>query len=153
MKLEASDFESVEDFPLKWRWTDPRWNKLPDENLDRVRPLTITKAAEMNTLSTQFISNIGLLDSSFTVINRFETAADEEATGVWLRARFDDGIQEVIISWDERLAVLTDWSIFQIFWDDFCYPASDNVTIFPITVEWMLFYSHDEYFEFGRMNK
>jgi len=46
------------------------------------------------------------------------------------------------------LAIETTWSIFTEYWDAFCYPSSDDVTVVPVTGSWRLVYYHYEQFEF-----
>ena len=151
MKVKELDFESLEDFPLKWRWTDALWNKLPDEDLDKIRPLTSIEAAKLDEYSNEFVGDGGLLDTKFIDIDRIETSSDEETVNRWLGEKSDDNTQEIIVSWDKQLAVMIDWGTFRKYWDDFCYPASDDVAIFPTSAAWILFYFHDEYFEFGSL--
>ena len=40
-----------------------------------------------------------------------------------------DGSQTVIVHWDNTTAVETTWEVFAHYWDDFCYPSSDDVDI------------------------
>jgi len=56
----------------------------------------------------------------------------------------------VFLSWDPNVALRTPWGIFRDYWDDFCYPASDDLTITPADDSWLLFYFHEEMFEFGK---
>jgi hypothetical protein len=44
--------------------------------------------------------------------------------------------------WD--VAVLTADSVFQRYWDDFCYPSSDDVLIWPRSDAWAAVYRHEE---------
>jgi hypothetical protein len=73
-QINESEFQSLSEFPLKWRWTDSRW--------------------------------------------------------------------------DERLAICVSWGVFCQYWDDFCYPASDDVAIWPLSEEWFLIIDHSEKFFF-----
>lgn len=40
LEIKENDFRAIDLFPLKWRWTDSRWNKLPDDVLKSIQPLT-----------------------------------------------------------------------------------------------------------------
>jgi len=53
-----------------------------------------------------------------------------------------------MVSWSEDLAIQTSWDVFTEYWSDFCYPASDDVTIAPVAGDWRLKYHHYEQFEF-----
>src|SRR5262249_33656616 len=48
VNLDASDFQPMDRFSLRWRWTDPRWNELTPERLSRIRPLVASKAKEIH---------------------------------------------------------------------------------------------------------
>ena len=40
------------------------------------------------------------------------------------------------------LAICVSWGVFCEYWDDFCYPASDDVAIWSLSQEWFLIYDH-----------
>jgi hypothetical protein len=48
----------------------------------------------------------------------------------WLTNVMRSGMP-IVVSWDADTAVLTDTELFIEHWDDFCYPASDDVTVLP----------------------
>ena len=148
-EIEESDFRPINEFPLKWRWTDSRWNKLPQEALHAIRPLSESKARELCQYSLECTDHSGLMESLFERVSRIDTFDDSSDIRLWLLARTSDLNQTVAVSWDNDLAALVRWKVFCDYWDDFCYPASDDVAIFPLSGEWMLSYSHDEYFMFG----
>jgi hypothetical protein len=79
------------------------------------------------------------------------TTSDPDPVGVriWLRRVQPDLAARVYVSWDQDSAIETTWSIFTEYWDDFCYPSSDDVTVLPITGGWWLEYRHYEEFKFG----
>lgn len=147
--IEASDFRPLNEFNLKWRWTDSRWNKLPANALNSIQPLTESKAHELCQHLLAFENQSGLIESLFESIARINTSGDESEIRQWLINRSSDPNQSVVVSRDNRLAAQVKWEVFCEYWDDFCYPASDDVAIFPLSEEWMLSYSHDEYFMFG----
>jgi hypothetical protein len=53
------------------------------------------------------------------------------------------------MNWGDELAVVTAWSVFCAYWDDFCYPF-DCVLVWPESEAWALLYHPDERFYFGR---
>ena len=65
-----------------------------------------------------------------------------------LRALPIDASTEIMLSWNASTALVTDWDTFVSHWDDFCYPASDDVVIWPIVGAWTLCYHHYEVFQF-----
>ncbi len=152
-EIKEIDFLPIDSFPLKWRWTDSRWNKLPDESLNKIHPLTENKAYEVCQYSLQFQEQSGLIKSLFENIEQINTSGEESEVQSWLFSCSSNLDQTVIVSWNDRLAVLADWKVFCEYWDDFCYPASDDISIFPLSGEWMLLYWHSEYFDFGNSRK
>lgn len=151
--FEKSDFRSIESFPLKWRWTDERWNKLPDNVLNEIKPLTEPKASKICQYTLEFSDQSGLIESLFEQTEKVTSDTETSEIQRWLLTLSGELNQTVIVSWDNRLAVLVKWKVFCEYWDDFCYPSSDDIMIFPISEEWMLFYSHSEYFVFGRISE
>jgi hypothetical protein len=151
INIEESDFRSIDSFPLKWRWTDPRWNKLPDDALNSIQPLSESKSRALCQYSLAFSNQSGLIESLFDRVSRINTPGDSLEIRQWLLELSPDLNQTVVVSWDNELAALVSWRVFCEYWGDFCYPSSDDAAIFPLSGDWMLFYSHDEYFMFGRI--
>ena len=44
VNIEETDFRTLDEFPIKWRWTDSRWIKLPEAALKNIQPFTDKKA-------------------------------------------------------------------------------------------------------------
>ncbi|HEY9286212.1 MAG TPA: hypothetical protein VIP46_22360 [Pyrinomonadaceae bacterium] len=150
MQIEDTDFQPLDEFPLKWRWTDSRWNELPADALLTIQPVAESKARELLQYSLTFSDASGLFETQFEQISRVEAPANSPSVREWLLARSTDPNQMVIVSWDHHHAALVRWAVFCEYWDDFCYPASDDVTVWPPSEEWVLMYLHDEEFVFGK---
>ena len=60
------------------------------------------------------------------------------------------GDQTVIVMWEPTVAVAVPRHIFCTYWDDFCYPSSDDVRIWSISELWCLQYHHKDQLIFGR---
>lgn len=148
LQIEESDVRPLSEFPLKWRWTDSRWNELPGEVLHDIRPLAESKACELARYSSRFYGRIDSFDASPGQAALIDSSSDAVAVRRWLEERRSDPGQRVIVSWDERLAVWVSWGVFCRYWDDFCYPASDDVAVWPLGEEWFLIYDHSEKFFF-----
>lgn len=147
--LNYLDFRDLDDFPLKFRWTDEKWNVLPAEALESIWPYSDIKARSILEVSQKFGDAKGLFRSSFTRVEEFDATRDSKEVTKWLGKFISTDPLRVVVSWDHHHAVLVAWDVFCHYWDDFCYPASDDVAIFPTDVKWMLFYFHDEHFELG----
>jgi hypothetical protein len=66
--LDVCDFQPKEQFPLKWRWTDPKWNELPPEKLSRIRPLAAIKATEIHSRAMALLQGLALRRDLFSQI-------------------------------------------------------------------------------------
>jgi hypothetical protein len=155
-ELSEGDYRPLEEFRLAWRWNDPHQRVLPADVLAKVRPLTQDKAKGVyNQLGRRSLhEDEGFLPVSFRLVNKVNTSAIYP--GVvrhWLEAHIQDHDQAIIVSWEPTIAVATTADIFCRFWDDFCYPSSDDVTILPLSEDWALVYWHEEELFFGKNKK
>jgi hypothetical protein len=152
--LIPCDFDSMDRFPLRWRWTDPKWNKLPAERLEKIRPLIASRAREINERGMAFYHALERRQDLFSQILEHDDSGSvsPEAVKLWLRSLPAVEEQSVLVHWDQETAVLTNWATFCEYWDDFCYPMSD-VVIWPITEEWALRYHRAERLTFGLRRK
>jgi hypothetical protein len=139
--LLETDFVSLDDFPLRWRFERDR-RGLSTDDLSRVRPLSAAAAATVDRCATD------ACDEGWT--SRLTFRSDDAPSVVLDRLRElpPAATETVLISWDARTAAVTDWELFVAHWDDFCYPASDDVTVLPAGGEWVLCYHHYEVFQF-----
>ena len=71
----------------------------------------------------------------------------------WLTTRPVESVAAFLLSWDVETAVSTDWQTFVTHWDDFCYPGSDDLTVWSPEASWYLCYDHEEVFRFGRPDR
>lgn len=153
LKIEDKDFRSLNDFPLKWRWTDERWNKLPENALNTIQPFTDEKARELLKYSLEFGDYKGLSASSFENVSRIDASGDPAQIKYWLQNQFSDKNQDVIVSWNDHHAVSVRLDVFCKYWNDFCYPASDDLIVWGFEEDWVLMYLHDEEFIFGKKRR
>jgi hypothetical protein len=153
LKFEEKDYRPLTEFPLSWRWTDSRWNKLPDDALQTIKPLTEAKAKELWRVSGYYCPPNGPRVDIFECSEWIDATLDVEGVfdkvRAWLLSHIPDINQEAIISWDMKHAATTICGVFCDYWDDFCYPSSDDVVIFPASFDWILLYDHCERFDFG----
>ena len=141
--------ESLRHFPLAWRWTDKKYCVLSESELNQIAPLDPNEAQNAWLKSLQFLDKDHafrpnpLLFRSIVEID----ATDALLVASWLRSRMKGN--EIIISWQPDLAVKSTTSLFVQHWNDFCYPASDDVSIWPTDESWVIHYWHEEVFYFG----
>lgn len=129
----------VQEFPLAWRWTDSRYAVLSEAVLSQLQPLGAQDAKIAFERARRFQQDSGITHSA-------DVSDDDGCT--WLRARHGALSDSVVVSWSRECALRTSWQIFTEHWSDFCYPSSDDVTVWPDSERWVLFYHHEEQFEF-----
>ena len=162
IQISQSDFRPGDSFELWWRWTNPRWAVLPESDLAQIRPLVAGKAQEIWQTESVYrhdlwryisIDTSELITSSslFEWIRNLDiTIEGTEIVRHYLTTFEPQGDQTVIVMWEPTVAVAVPWHIFCTYWDDFCYPSSDDVSIWPISELWGLQYHHEDQLIFGR---
>lgn len=161
MVINGSDFRPLDTFRLRWRWTDSRWALLPTRDLAEIHPLIESKAMELWDRvfpASEELLRLGLglsptarhlrLDS-YRRIQAAEPDPIEVSRG--LKSLEPANELSALISWHPAEAVVVDWYVFVDYWNSFCYPASDDVTIMPLNETWIMEWHHDEYFLFARL--
>ena len=147
--LSDNDFITIENFDLKWRFTETKHHLLPSQDLSFIKPLSRSKAKVFNKISLQYLGNACLLESKFDQIDALNPAKDYETVKLWLHEKSLNPESEIIVSWDNSNCVITNWGIFCKYWAAFCYPSSDDILIWSSLDKWMLYYCHEEILEFG----
>ncbi len=128
---------TIQEFPWAWRWTQPSHSVLPAEVLADIRPLSAPEAAG--------ICAVAPAGSASAVSH---SASDSGEVRRWLRCVQPDSRVRVYVSWTKDWAVEMNWDVFTEYWDDFCYPSSDDITVVPVGGTWRLVYHHYEQFDF-----
>jgi hypothetical protein len=145
------DFQPMGRFPLKWRWTDPKHHQLSQRILKTIKPLSISKAAEVWVKCRHFTHSDSLAAELFEPIIQFNArSVDSQQVSAWLGNLGVARELQVLISWRRETAALAPFGVFCDLWDAFCYPSSDDVVICPCSQEWAVFYHHEEVLFFGR---
>ena len=130
-------------FPLAWRWTQPSHNVLPPEVMAEIRPLAQVSAPNgtfgLTVLDPAVFEDIRVVSADVPVMEGKD----------WLVRLPVELHGRITVCWDESTAVETTWEIFTRYWDDFCYPGSDDVMVFPASAAWLFVYHHEEAFMWG----
>jgi hypothetical protein len=129
----------VQEFPLAWRWTDSRYAVFPDAVLSQLQPLGSREAQAAFERARDFQRGSGVRGSA--------DVSDDDGRA-WLQTRHGSVRDIVTVSWSPECALRMSWQIFTEHWSDFCYPMSDDVAVWPDSERWVLFYHHEEQFEF-----
>jgi uncharacterized protein len=150
------DYRPLDTFRLAWRWTDPHYTVLPPDVLADIRPLTDSRAhmydAYLRVRARSYEE--GFMPAGYKLVEQLDTSnAEAEQVRNWLAARIPDRSGRVVILWQPGEAVETSAEAFCRYWDDFCYPGSDDVDVLPLERDWVLVYWHEEVFFFGRRSE
>jgi hypothetical protein len=129
------EYVPLETFDLAWRWTSTGHAVLPAADLTLIRPLTPASAREVKARA---------IEGGEEVFEREHRCVDDEQARDWLQQLPISASTPVLVSWHHDSAVETTWSVFIRYWETFCYPGSDDVTIWSERATWSLCYRHDE---------
>ena len=137
MALTDDDLEPYTSSGYAWRWNDPKYAVLPDAALKSIKTLRRQVAR------AQFEPS---LEVDHWVRERPDRTVhtdtmEEEAVSGWLN-QGGSSSDVVIASWSEDEAIYLPWPVFTRYWSSFCYPASDDVTVWPLTNPWALSYDY-----------
>lgn len=146
MPFDDSEFAPLDDFPLLWRWTTPSRAVLPAEVLGQIRPLGAEAAARLAPDARDRCRATVTAGWSTVIAAESERYAPVR---VRLQALPVEPATHVVVSWDQATAIVVPWGVFVDYWTDFCYPSSDDVTVWVPAGEWTLCYHHFGVFEFG----
>jgi hypothetical protein len=131
-----------------WRWRDPKYDVLPDDVLQAIQAVRRPKAEDYFQPSL----NIDRWVRAQPAREVTTDDHDEAAVAEWLGAGTDPN-EMVIASWSETEAIYLPWSVFRKYWSSFCYPSSDDVTVWPVDESFGLSYSHRGVFYWRSRNR
>ena len=149
--IRPTEFVPLAKFGRAWRFTDPKYNVLPPAALADLHPINQLRAAAL------FADLKGACESFHSESRDPDTQIDATCENDEAHARITEALralpiaadERIVVSWDRNDAVETSWRTFFTYWDDFCYPSSDDVTIRPLDGAWRLCYHHWERFSFS----
>jgi len=137
------EYRAMAEFPVAWRWTSAEHAVLGDDDLARIRPLSLRSAEDAGKAALARRPDASGI-RIFAPAEQAELVANALATLPIARD------EVVLVSWDSRTAAETTWTVFRRHWDSFCYPGSDDVTIWAPSSAWTLAYEHSGFFVFHR---
>jgi len=163
IELKQENFRPLVDFKLRWRWVNPKWNVLPETKLAQIHPLVEKKAEAIWEHAIAYIEELwkyAFDDTPEPIASSplFEwlrhidmTKEPLDRVRQHLTSFEPQGDQVVIVLWEPTTAVAVPWQLFYEYWDDFCYPGSDDVSVWPVSEMWCLQYHHEDQLIFGRL--
>ena len=142
IEISESDTIPMAEFSLGWRFTTRRADRWTADLLERVRPLSSAAALRAEaSIGASYAEG-----SDFAVTFRSDDPPGDVRQK--LRDLPPEASERVLVVWDSRTALTTDWGVFVEAWDDFCYPASDDVRVMALSARWALWYRRYEVIQF-----
>jgi hypothetical protein len=140
----------LDNFELKWRFTDERWNKLPDEDLARIHPHAKPETEELLRLGESLRHGYpfklrtdlyhGTSEMSLLGIGEEADAAVRD----WIRTLPVPANRRVFVVWfNYYLSLETDFEIFATYWNDFYYPFN-VIAVFDDALDWAVLMGPEE---------
>jgi len=150
MKFSKLQIIDIDGFILKWRWTDPKYCLVSENDLKQISPLDEDSSKQIWENSLTFVSEETDFSPSNNFFTKIEYIDTENNNGVrnWLKKKLPNC--QIVVNWQPDSSVLTNTGVFIEYWDDFCYPSSDDVSIWPEDESWILHYWHEDKFWFGK---
>lgn len=147
MKIELDKKEIIllEDFELNWRWDDIHNPNISIEDRRQIKPLSVQESRRINKVIDYFEIEDNLFKAFeptewFRANSETKNAIDKFSKDFQeLSQNFDENL---FISWNRSTCIYTTKEIFIKYWDDFCYPSSDDITIISELTNWVYFYRH-----------
>ncbi|MCD8413640.1 DUF2947 family protein [Tenacibaculum finnmarkense] len=154
MKFEQLDKHiiSMTEFNLKWRFTEEKYDYLPEQHLNELKPLDNTGAEFLaEFLSDYKVHNeMPFKNGMFRNLDKakiFEN--NEKEITKWLYQRAIPFDKEVFLSWDGNNGMITKWKFVVKYWNSLFYGGADDLTIFDQSLQWVLLFHHEEEIYFG----
>lgn len=140
----------MDKFSLKLRFTDERYDKLPDQHINQLMPLDKQAAKFL----WEFIFNTNLHNDTpfekgfFRTIDKARILnGNEKEIKKWLYQRGIPFDKYVFLSYQPTEAMIVPWKLLIKYFDNFYY--ADDITVFDRSLTWALLFYHESEIYFG----
>lgn len=144
----------MEDFDLHWRFTEDKYNVLPKNHLNQLKPLDKAAAKFLSNYisKTDLHADIPFKRNFFKVIDHMIICeGNESEVKKWLYRRGLPFSKEVYLSWRDDVAMIVPWKLLIKYFDDFQY--ADDLTVCDESLNWALLFFHAGDIYFGSNEK
>jgi hypothetical protein len=136
---------------MKWRFTEEKYDKLPDQHLEQLKPLD-TKATKFvwdYISETNLHANVPFKKDFFRTIDKARISNNnEKEIKKWLYQRAIPFDRPVFLSWQPTDAMIVPWKLLIKYFDSFYYPG-DDLTVIDESLTWALLFYHEDEIYFG----
>jgi hypothetical protein len=91
----------------------------------------------------------GLNEATFACIERLDVDEPGAEARRWLAERTGRGNEQLLLVFGKTEVCVVRAAFFQQHWQDLFRPSRDDVVILPLAGSWVLFYCHEDEFEFA----
>jgi hypothetical protein len=140
----------MEDFVLKWRFTEENNNQLPQLHLDQLKPLDQQASNFLwdYIAATKLHNDIAFKRNFFKNIDRAKIFdGNENEIKKWLYQRGIAFDKVVYLSYQPDTAMIVPWKLLIKYYDDFYY--ADDLTVIDESLNWALLFFHEDEIYFG----
>ena len=156
MKVDFSNIHehiiSMNDFSLKWRFTEEKYAVLPDLHLSQIKPLD-KKASKFlwdYISDTNLHNDVPFKKDFFRNIDMIDISDDNKLEiKKWLYQRGLPFKKEVFLSYTSNEALIIPWKVLIKYFDEFHYQGSDDLTVIDQSLEWALLFFHEGEIHWG----
>jgi hypothetical protein len=142
----------LDDFQLKWRFTEGNYDIFPDQHLEQLKPLDkIASQFLWDYISqTNLHEDIPFKKDFFRTIDKAKIVdGNKKEIKKWLYQRGLPFDKPVFLSWDSKNSMIVPWKILIKYFDSFYYPSSDDLTVVDQSLNWALLFYHEDEIYFG----
>lgn len=142
----------MDDFRLKWRFTDEKYDKLPDQHLVQLKPLDNEAAKFLwdYIARTNLHNDTPFKKDFFRTIDKARILdGNEKEIKKWLYQRGIPFDKPVFLSWQPTDAMIVPWKLLIKYFDSFYYGTSDDLTVIDQSLNWALLFYHEDEIYFG----
>ena len=148
---------AMSEWPMKWRFTDPKYHQLSALHLSQISALSPAGAKRLWDIISRsrlhdampFVDGFFNRVESTTIGDSHGNADEDSRIRKWLYQRGVAFSTPVYLSWQPEWAVKTTWKMLVKYWTDFYYPISDDLTVIDGTFRWALLFFHEHEVFFG----
>lgn len=149
MKIEINHNEIIQlsHFNKNWRWEKSHNSTISSFEKALINPVSESESKRLNKV-IKFFENENNLKKEFNETEWMNVGTESIEKIDFYRKKFNSILrpwnENIIITWNRKETLTTTKEIFLKYWDDFCYPSSDDVIIISIETNWVMFYNHIE---------
>ena len=142
----------MNDFQLKWRFTEVEYDKLPKLHLEQLKPLNDEASQFLwdYIAKTNLHSEVPFKKDFFQIVDKVEILDNNEKfIKKWLYQRGFPFDKSVFLSWQPTVAMIVPWKLLIKYFDSFYYGGSDDLTVIDQSLNWALLFFHEDEIYFG----